>query len=115
MVRQELREVRIVEGGGSGVPADQLLSNIACRIRDAPLPEFADQGPVVPSSQAQSSNRHMAGICHRCGHGTSRLTVDTRTEHYDAHAGTSRSRMRRCSSMRASAKNLQPQLMYRIG
>src|SRR5258708_25534690 len=97
------------------------------RIVQTPLSKLARQRAAVPGWQRQRSNRHVSELRQASGDGTAGFAVRTRAEDRYAHPDASEfdpnsasnfvsnSRVRRCSSMSASARNLHPQLMSRIG
>src|SRR5712692_7798629 len=109
------------------------------RIVQTPLSKLARQRAAVPGWQRQRSNRDVSELRQSSGDGAAGFAVRTRAEDRYAHPEASNFpsvvfsnfvsdfvsnfvsnfastlRVRRCSSMSASARNLHPQLMSRIG
>src|SRR5882762_11280899 len=122
-----ITNVLLIRGLAGGEFGDGILQRIA----QAPLSDFAQQCSAIPGRQRQRSDRNVSELRHPSGDGTAGFAVRTRAKDYYAHPDASdsflnsaslfvpnlasNSRVRRCSSMSASARNLHPQLMNRIG
>src|SRR6266849_835537 len=113
------------------------------QIVQTPLSKLARQRAAVPGWQRQRSNRDVSELRQSSGDSAAGFAVRTRAEERYAHPEASNFpsvvfsnfvsnfvsdsvsnfvsnfastlRVRRCSSMSASARNLHPQLMSRIG
>src|SRR5882672_3333052 len=92
---------------------------IVDRIAQTPLSYLAQQRASVPGCQRQRSKRSVSDLRQASRDSTTGFAVRIRTEdhyaHSDASSVVSTWRVSRCSSMSASARNLPPQLMNRIG
>src|SRR6266404_6690535 len=118
-----------------GLARDQFGNGVVERIAKAPLSDFPQECSAIPGWQRQRSNRHVSELRQASGDGTAGFAIRTRAEDRYAHPDASdlvsdfvssfvsefasgfpsNSRIRRCSSMSASARNLHPQLINRIG
>src|SRR6266849_5764672 len=101
------------------------------QIVQTPLSKLARLRAAVPGWQRQRSNRDVSELRQSSGDSAAGFAVRTRAEERYAHPEASNFpsdsvsnfvsnfastlRVRRCSSMSASARNLHPQLMSRIG
>src|ERR1700692_860320 len=112
----------------------QFCDCIFITVTQTPLTNFAEECAAVPRWQGQSANGNVPELGHTSGDGTASLAIGAGAQYYDAHCDASGLnsesasefldlvsqsistwRVRRCSSSKASARNLPPQLINRIG